>query len=359
TKGLTEWRTWTDKLVMRLTGAKPYLAPGEVSIPVGETVGPRGFEVQPHTLPYTDVGWELTFAPKMGGVMISKYPTFTEAAISISPTVAGTLSAGELKALQQMLREEPMPEDWLKGFTRKSTATQKPGEYIPKVGSFERRLIYAEPRSGKLFFQRGYGKMPELQELMREVKLLPFTTQMQVTRLGIHPYIPKLGLDIPITETAMLPSGLTAGLTGAFSILKTEKKTGLLPSFKFKLEAPSRLERKTAPSLKPLQWDIPGISATEKAAAAVSPKVSPAVSPVTEAAQTTKQMARTLQRTVQTRKIPRLERMFRNIVPAGGRRRRGLSVGWFRWDYPTLSPEKLLKRFGLNIGLAKARRRRK
>jgi len=194
-KGPLEWKGWSEKLVMKLTGAKPHLALGEVSIPVGEVLGPQGYEVIPETLPYTDIGWELTLAPKMSGVMIPKYPTIPRQIISIPPSISGILSPSELKALEKSLQEEPMPEDWLKGFQRESIAKHKPNEYIPRVGSFERRYIYAAERKGEFFFERGYGKLPTLQELMREMKLLPLTTQTQVTRLGIHPYLPKLDFD--------------------------------------------------------------------------------------------------------------------------------------------------------------------
>jgi len=67
-----------QKLVMKITGITPNLARGEVSIPVMEAVSKTGvISGVPSGLPFTDIGWELTEAPRMGGVMITKVPSVT------------------------------------------------------------------------------------------------------------------------------------------------------------------------------------------------------------------------------------------------------------------------------------------
>lgn len=125
-KGQLAWIGWKEKIVMRVTGARPYVARGEVALP--QLTGEISFK----QLQASQVAWEMTETPRMGGVWLRNLGV-APAKTKVLPHLiarAGKISVGYL-----------------------------------------RELSYEEP-----LWKRG---------------LLPYVTQTQVTRAGILPYVPK------------------------------------------------------------------------------------------------------------------------------------------------------------------------
>ena len=67
-KGPTTWKGFTEKVVMKLTGAKPYFPVGEVAIP---DISKGALSMAKLEASYG--AWEMTLAPRTGGVWIGKY----------------------------------------------------------------------------------------------------------------------------------------------------------------------------------------------------------------------------------------------------------------------------------------------
>lgn len=178
-----------QKLVMKLTGITPNLARGEVSFPVVETVSKTGaISGLPKGLPFTDIGWELAEAPRMGGVMITKMPSATTPkALQVFFGIGEELipfgkikGEGETLGLEKSIAKgEPMEKGLPSSMLEES--------YYPKVGGFDVTVKDVNVRGAT-----SWTKWPTTRSLVEEQKLLPFVTQTQVTRLGIHPYIPDM-----------------------------------------------------------------------------------------------------------------------------------------------------------------------
>jgi len=211
------WAGWPERIVMKVTGARPYIAGGEVHIPTVETVNAGVISRVPSGEAFTDFGFELTVSPRMSGLMVTKWPTVT------TP-----------KAMELFLGigEELIPFGLVKGegeslgFT-KATVKAEPTEkglpssmldesYAPKLGSFDTSVKDVNVRG-----LTSWSKWPTIRSLMEEQKLLPFTTQTQVTRLGITPFIPDLNLGMETTR--FLGSGFMLGL-GAALVPKTSQQ---------------------------------------------------------------------------------------------------------------------------------------
>jgi len=67
-RGPLQSASLTEKVVGKVTGARPYLAQQVVSVPTPEAVGLGGLEAQ-----FT--GWELASAPRSSAVLVSKLPS--------------------------------------------------------------------------------------------------------------------------------------------------------------------------------------------------------------------------------------------------------------------------------------------
>jgi hypothetical protein len=218
-----------QKLVMKITGVTPNLARGEVSIPVVETVSKTGvISAVPKGLPFTDIGWELTEAPRMGGVMITKMPSVTTPkALEVFFGIGQELipfgkikGEGETLGFEKSIAKgEPMEKGLPSSMLEES--------YYPKVGGFDAALKEVNVKGAT-----SWTKWPTTRSLMEEQKLLPFVTQTQLTRLGIAPYIP----DMTVGSAS---SGLTRMLGIGIGLLpKAFSKQAIIP----KLETMPKLE---------------------------------------------------------------------------------------------------------------------
>lgn len=248
---------WKEKLVMKLLHVKPSLPYGEISVPIGEKMGVFGREAIPKTLPYTDIGWELTQAPRMGGVMITKVPT-TSLGRTTLPLFFGL---GEnLIPLSEVLASEQHLT--IKGSTLKPLKWKA----VEPVGSFT-KTPWQMAGEGEFWFQKAH--MPTLTELMAQQKLLPFVTQTQVTRMGILPYVPSMVEKGAAAHVSVLPGLGLFGFAGVTPKKATGKKTTLTPitpsvpiiHVKQKLEllpdAAIQSMQTTLPK-KETEWKLPG-----------------------------------------------------------------------------------------------------
>jgi hypothetical protein len=231
--------TWKAKVVMSLTGVKPYLPYGEVSIPVVETAA---YKAIPTGLPYTEMGWALTEAPRMGGVFITKVATETSPkALELFFGVGKELiSLGEaLGEGQELSFKKPteIKEPLEKGLP--SSLLEK--SYYPPVGGFEKGIKEVSTKG-----VMAWRKWPTIRELMSEQKLLPFVTQTQITRMGITPYIP----DITVGATS---KGMAQLLGVGVSLLPKALQQDVA---KPKVETVSKLEP-TMPELKQPTFEEP------------------------------------------------------------------------------------------------------
>jgi len=312
-KGPLEWAGLKEKAVMRLTGARPYLAPGEVSIPIVEVVGPKGIEAVPKGLPYTAYGWELAISPKTAALMIPKFPT--EPLAQALPKLLGVLTTSELEGfLKYYAREEPMPLEYLKAFKKEPVPAQPLEKglppsmletgYYPALG-FERKIPEVSVKG--LFAWRGW---PTVRELMETQKLLPFVTQTQLTRMGIYPPAPYVGtLQTGVTSKAVAQIlGVFAGVAlfpKAVPRAKVELAPmvfqELLPKVKPKvfLEPFELVSLRLFPKVYPKERERGKIVPIIDPFVGVSPfeEVAPtlAVSPIQEIAQIQQQIARQIQ----------------------------------------------------------------
>jgi len=264
-----------EKVIMKFTGAKPHLARGEVSIPKLDWTAkdvPRTFKPLPesefyrkfmHISKYTDIGWELTNAPRMGGVMFTKVPSPSiSGAIQVPRSILAGLTGKELVGLESIAKESYF--EGLRGFERESIAKAKPEEYIPRLGSFSRAKTWAGGWSGELGF-------------WKETKLLPFTTQSQVTRMGIHPYVPKITSGpkkIPTTLLGPLISGLPK--IPSFKT-KVKKKPKITPTPIPWITSKPRIEPFEKPKRK--TKSVPIVVPIPKITPAIIPEQAPKITP--------------------------------------------------------------------------------
>jgi len=247
-KGPLQWKGLKEKVAMHVTGVKPSLARGEISIPVAEKMGVFGREAVPKGLPYTDIGWKLTQTPRMGGVMITKVPTTSAVVGKSLPLYFGVgkdlFAFSEAQAYETRLSFEG-------GEPAKTFKYEK----IKHLGSFDRRLS-------------------TLSEYIRHQKILPFTTQAQVTRAGIHPFIPKIitktsktfpsifgiahfGLKIP-HEPKMLTEPKASTLIGTEKFPSTTKLSAKQPSAPpISIAKDSTITKSVTPKKKTIGINIP------------------------------------------------------------------------------------------------------
>lgn len=93
-KGPLAWQGFTEKAVMRLTGDKPYLSPGVVSVPTPESVGMKGLAAE-------FAAWDIAETPKSSALLVSKMPSERLASMwakeHLFKTVTGGLSYALVK----------------------------------------------------------------------------------------------------------------------------------------------------------------------------------------------------------------------------------------------------------------------
>jgi len=169
-KGPATWKGITEKVVMKITGAKPYIATGEVAIP-DISRGALSFS----KLEASYGAWEMHLAPRTGGVWIGKY-VLEEPAKKVLPVLIGYKGAVSIGYL---------------------------GEY-------------------------GFR---------RETALTPLVSQTQLTRMGIFPYVPKVGASTTVRGISQIFTGIAAtSLVKVGKHLKPpqRKKFQFEPTFSFK-----------------------------------------------------------------------------------------------------------------------------
>ena len=356
-KGLLAWKGWKEKVVMKVTGARPYLAYGEVSIPTAEVWGLKGAEAIPKGLPYTDIGWELTIAPRTGGVMISKVPTTT-------------LTKGVLPVFFGLGTEliEFIPKKSLSYVGGKEARTFK-YERIRDVGGFE-KTPWRVGWESKFGFEK--ARMPILKELMKQQKLLPFVTQTQLTRMGIFPYIPKviavtgkkgishflLGFGLTTITKARPPTDVRQISPITLPTLRKQREI-LFPKMWLPTLAYTRekfrsltIERRKAkererliPIVKSSPFQIP--ESELKLPILEVPKQIPKQVPATPQIVTQIPQIPTPTvtiPTVPTPIMPRFRLPGRRVAP---RRMRGLFGRWFEREHPIKTPKEMWRTFSL------------
>ena len=234
-KGPLEWKGLPERFVMKITRAGPYIATGEVSIPTAEVLG-EGLipEVNVYALPYTSAGWEFTESPRMGGVMITKYPTDIIKAELLPKAITGLLTAGELKGMEE-LASESLKEQSL-SFQGGEPATTKPYQGSESLGSFN-KVLYDVGYDKPLGFAK--QKLPPYKDIldyMREQKQLPLTTQTVLTRMGLEPFIPDLfGKTSKAFSDIALPTLSIAVSLSQFA--RARSRTETTPSLKTDITA--------------------------------------------------------------------------------------------------------------------------
>ena len=144
--------------------------------------------------------------------------------------------------------------------------------YYPKIGSFDRSLKFVNVRT-----------------LMEENKLLPFTTQTQLTRMGIFPYVPDMNVGLAASKSlgpallatlgfSLLPKSRSQPRQGLLAIPRMGTMPKLEPAIKLRLpsfEEPFEIQRlRMFPKLYPTQRQ------RKRAVLALTPMVS--LEPLTE-----------------------------------------------------------------------------
>jgi hypothetical protein len=369
-KGGELWQpTITERIVMRVTGAKPYLAYGEVSIPVVETVSKTGvISGVPRGLAFTDIGWELTNAPRMGGVFITKE------AVETSP-----------KALELFfgIGQELIPFGKIKGEGeelgfRKETLKAEPLEkglpssmldesYYPKIGSIDIAAKEVNVRG-----VTAWSKWPTTRSLIEQQALLPFVTQTQVTRMGIFPYVPDMavgGASKSLGSAFLVGLGISLVPKG-FSKTMQEPKATFEPLIKLKqpmFEEPFEIQKlkrgfSLIPAQKEKQRMVPlvmvglGLESLTEAVSVQSPmlEVEQVQEPiqVQSLAQIQKQIQKQVQSLTSQFKTPSLQRHVTPFqLPSEAQlKRKGKKriaqkrgQGVYLWEFPILDPEKVWK----------------
>jgi len=357
---LPSW-SFSQKVLMKITGAKPQLPYGEIGISVTETMSKAGFVSRvPIGDEFTDIGWELTNAPHMGGVMLTKVPTVT------TP-----------RSLELFfgIGEELIPWNVIKGegeqlgFEQKLVKPQD--SYYPKIGSFDRSLKFVNVRT-----------------LMEENKLLPFTTQTQLTRMGIFPYVPDMNLGLTASKSLASVSASLLGLGAAF-LPKTRQSTtsyvvprSLLSLVSFpklvsipKLRTPTFEEPFEIQRLRMFPKLYPTQRQRKRAVLALTPMVS--LEPLTETSsvsalrldvpQLTEQVQKQRQSLAmptfslpkQTLSFPTFSKIPSIREPSFKGLGKGLFGKWFQRSHPIPTEKQIMRELGFGTGRKKGRGKRR
>lgn len=332
--------TWKAKVIMRLTGIKPYLPYGEISIPVVETVEMRALA---SGIPYTSLGWQLTEAPRMGGVFITKVPTETTMKALELFFGLGTqlISFRKIEGAELSFKKETiLPTKKIEKGLPSSILEES---YYPHLGGFEKTIEETNVRG--LFSWR---KWPTIKDLMAEQKLLPFTTQTQVTRMGITPYIPKVeSMDFGFE---MLSQTLGFGVVTIPKIISKptrKRKVETLPKLKPKIFEESFPIQKLRlfPMVYPKQKQKEKAISIPKISSAQLPTLTQKVAQVQIAKQLQK-LSPTITKTTVTAPpfptTPTLPHKFEDSEPL----RKDLSGKWFKRTHLLPTEKEIRKRLG-------------
>jgi len=252
-KGVAGWKGWKESLIMKVTGAKPYLARAEVGL---AQLGPSGVSLK--DLYATQAYWEMISVPRTTGVMIAKYPAVTKDLQTY--TFEWTFAAGQLVPRYRPMRAEefvkPPPTEKFKTLDLRRTYFEK----TPWTMGAETPTYFVKP------------KFPTISEL-KERGLLPFVTQTQLTRMGVHPYIPyapPFGISGPTVTPQILP------LLFGFGVAAGAKETpSTYPAFELEPTpiAEPKLEGIVKPELfepqMPAIFEVPVLEQPQKQKAAL------------------------------------------------------------------------------------------
>ena len=345
--------TWQGKTVMYLTGVKPpYLPYAEISIPIAETVK---METIPSSLPYTEMGWELTEAPRTSGILITKIPTPTsEKGLELFFGLGEELipfSKAEGEGATLYFKKQTVSATPIKATEENLPANILEESYYPKM-YFEKTALTEINVKGFLSFRT----WPTVKELMAEQKLLPMVTQTQVTRMGIYPYVPEIAIQTPEIESALMPM-LFFAMPKIFSTPKitreTEKAT-LTPTL-FEIITPKRLNETRK---KPIPFVFFNIDLTPTTRIASKSHIENIVSQETATIETTllKQVQTQISEQIQALRqdnimntklqIPKSENPlddFKKLFKPKIARKRKQGYGFYVWEFPILDPEKVWK----------------
>ena len=288
---VSQWKGWSERIVMRLTGARPYIAGGEISIPVMEAVSKTGvISGVPKGLAFTDIGWELSVSPRMGGVMLTKWPTVTTPkALELFFGIGEELipfslikSEGETLGFEKTILKR-YDKGW-EPIEKGLPPSMLDESYYPKVGFLDAPLKDVNVRGAT-----SWTKWPSTRSLMEEQKLLPFVTQTQLTRMGIFPYVPDMNVGLAASKSlgpallatmgfSLLPMSRSQPRQGLLAIPRLTTMPKLEPAIKLKLpsfEEPFEIQR-----LKMFPQFYPSQKQRKRAALALTPMVS--LEPLTE-----------------------------------------------------------------------------
>jgi len=267
---VSQWKGWSERIVMRLTGARPYIAGGEISIPVMEAVSKTGvISGVSKGAAFTDIGWELSVSPRMGGVMLTKWPTVTTPkALELFFGIGEELipfslikSEGETLGFEKTILKR-YDKGW-EPIEKGLPPSMLDESYYPKVGFLDAPLKDVNVRGAT-----SWTKWPSTRSLMEEQKLLPFVTQTQLTRMGIFPYVPDMNVGLAASKSlgpallatmgfSLLPMSRSQPRQGLLAIPRLTTMPKLEPAIKLKLpsfEEPFEIQRlKMLPQLYPVQ----------------------------------------------------------------------------------------------------------
>lgn len=209
-----------------------------------------------------------------------------------------------------------------------------------------------------LFVRGGVISIGYLQELAFERQLLPFTTQQQLTRMGIYPYIPKVSA-LGISKVSIAPL-IGLGVVGISTVVSKPKRKGTITPISVSLapkltvwEEPYPLQRlKMFPSLFPKE--------KEKQASILIPKLTV----LTEQRMNVGTVQRTVQKSTQvTKQSPKLalampESLLQKQIqvfaplkipsfrePSLRGKGKGLFGAWFKRTHQIKTPEQLEEAF--------------
>jgi hypothetical protein len=336
--------SWIDRFLMKITGIKPTLNVGEVSVPVVETA--LG-EAIPKGLPYTDIGWELTFAPKMSGIFITEPLAASESIIRRSLPVWFGLGK---ELIPSPIMQEPLS---FKG--GKEAKTLIPQQVTEPLGSFDKGIQDVNVRG--LFSWRGW---PTVRELMEQQKLLPFVTQTELTRFGIHPYIPTFELK----RSELLPQIFGFGMAflpkfDVYTKRQSQLKAVAFPTFS--LFSIQRLK----PGLKARSLSLmditPILKAPQRERSILKPFAMASLKPMTSLKMQTIQIQTpslkippfNLPNQPPKYQFPNLPRLPSFHIPKTERMNRNLFGKWFKRTHAMPTEKQIMRELGFSTGRRK------
>jgi len=321
-KGPLAWKGWKEKAVMKVTGARPYLARGEVVLP--SLIEP----VSLSQLQASQLSWELTQAPGVGGVWLRNIglaPTKTK----VLPHLIARGGAISIGYLRELGFEEPM---WKRGLlpyvTQQQVTRMGITPHIPK-------MIGVTGKKGISQFLFGMG-------LTTIVKARPPTKVRQLTPVTLQPIRKRKEREVLFPKFWQPTLAYTREKFRPLTIEKPKAKERerLIPILRLPpFQIPRReVKHPILPIPKQIPKQIP-----------VSPQIVTQIPSVPTSTPTIP--------TVPSPVIPLLR------LPRGGRDvsrgRRGLFGLWFKREHPIKTPKEMWRTFSLTPRKAKRRKGQK